>query len=80
MPEACPSDSKTPFENPTYIPAIIIRIVGVRHFGVVSNTISVEKIPNYFTKWVEAKPLATITKKKVEGMVWKDIICHFGIP
>ena len=35
---------------------------------------------DYFTKWVEAEPLATITEKKVEGMVWKDIICRFGIP
>ena len=29
---------------------------------------------------MEAEPLATITEKKVEGMVWKDIIYHFGIP
>ena len=35
---------------------------------------------DYFTKWVEAEPLATITEKKVEGMVWKDIIYRFGIP
>ncbi|XP_052189925.1 uncharacterized protein LOC127799739 [Diospyros lotus] len=35
---------------------------------------------DYFTKWVEAEPLATITEKKVEGMVWKDIICRFGMP
>ncbi|XP_052208820.1 uncharacterized protein LOC127812465 [Diospyros lotus] len=35
---------------------------------------------DYFTKWVEAEPLATITEKKVEGMIWKDIICRFGIP
>ena len=26
---------------------------------------------NYFTKWVEAEPLATITEKNVEGMVRK---------
>ncbi|XP_052206772.1 uncharacterized protein LOC127811099 [Diospyros lotus] len=35
---------------------------------------------DYFTKWVEAEPLATITEKKVEGVIWKDIICRFGIP
>ena len=35
---------------------------------------------DYFTKWVEPEPLATITEKKVEGMVWKDIICRFSIP
>ena len=35
---------------------------------------------DYFTKWVEAEPLATITEKKVDGMVWNDIICFFNIP
>ena len=35
---------------------------------------------DYFTKWVEAEPLATITSKKIEEMVWKNIICRFGLP
>ena len=35
---------------------------------------------DYFTKWVEAEPLATITSKKVESMVWQNIICRFGLP
>ena len=35
---------------------------------------------DYFTKWVEAEPLATITEKNVRGFVWKMIICRFGIP
>ena len=30
---------------------------------------------DYFTKWVEAKPLATITEKNVRSFVWKSIIC-----
>ena len=34
---------------------------------------------DYFTKWVEAEPLATITEKNVRGFVWKAIICRFGI-
>ena len=37
-------------------------------------------VTDYFTKWVEAEPLATITKKKVERMVWKDIIFRFSVP
>ncbi len=28
----------------------------------------------YFTKWVEAEPLATITEKNIRGFVWKAII------
>ena len=30
---------------------------------------------DYFNKWVEAKPLATITEKNVRSFVWKSIIC-----
>ena len=35
---------------------------------------------DYFTKWVEAEPLATITKHKVRNFVWRSIICRFGVP
>ncbi|CAL9012268.1 unnamed protein product, partial [Prunus brigantina] len=34
---------------------------------------------DYFTKWVEAKALATITAARVEDFVWTDICCRFGI-
>ena len=30
---------------------------------------------DYFTKWVEFKALATITKKNVRKFVWRNIIC-----
>ena len=35
---------------------------------------------DYFTKWVEVEPLATITEKNVQSFVWESIICLFGIP
>jgi len=35
---------------------------------------------DYFTKWVEAKSLATITAQQIQQFVWKDIICRYGIP
>ena len=35
---------------------------------------------DYFTKWVEAEPLATITKKSICLFVWRNIICRYGIP
>ena len=35
---------------------------------------------DYFTKWVEAEALATITEKNVGSFVWRCIICRFGIP
>uniref|UniRef100_A0A2N9IZ99 Uncharacterized protein n=1 Tax=Fagus sylvatica TaxID=28930 RepID=A0A2N9IZ99_FAGSY len=35
---------------------------------------------DYFTKWVEAEPLATITERNIQNFVWKTVICRFGIP
>ncbi|RDX78898.1 Tf2-6, partial [Mucuna pruriens] len=35
---------------------------------------------DYFTKWVEAEPVATITAEKVKRFFWKKIICRYGLP
>ena len=35
---------------------------------------------DYFTKWVEAKPLAKIRQQNVKNFVWKSILCRFGVP
>ena len=35
---------------------------------------------DYFTKWVEAEPLATITEAKTSNFLWRNVICRFGIP
>ena len=35
---------------------------------------------DYFTKWVEAEVLATITKKNVRSFVWRNIVCRYRIP
>ena len=35
---------------------------------------------DYFTKWAEAEPLATITSKRVLEFFVKIIICRFGLP
>jgi hypothetical protein len=34
----------------------------------------------YFTKWIEAKPLAKITSSTLISFVWQRIICRFGVP
>ncbi|XP_022889077.1 uncharacterized protein LOC111404514 [Olea europaea var. sylvestris] len=34
---------------------------------------------NYFTKWVEAEPLAKITEANTTKFIWKNIICRFSI-
>jgi len=34
----------------------------------------------YFTKWIEAKPLINITSETIRKFFWQNIICRFGVP
>ena len=34
----------------------------------------------YFTKWIEAKPLVNITSESARKFFWQNIICRFGVP
>ncbi|GKD86356.1 reverse transcriptase domain-containing protein, partial [Tanacetum coccineum] len=35
---------------------------------------------DYFTKWIEAKPMATITGNQIKKFVWDNIVCRFVLP
>jgi len=35
---------------------------------------------DYFTKWIEAEPLVSISAKNMQNFVWKSIVCRFGVP
>nr|GEU39734.1 reverse transcriptase domain-containing protein [Tanacetum cinerariifolium] len=35
---------------------------------------------DYFTKWIEAKVVATITGSQVKNFVWDNIVCRLGLP
>ncbi|GJU39148.1 reverse transcriptase domain-containing protein [Tanacetum coccineum] len=35
---------------------------------------------DYFTKWIEAKAVATISGSQVKKFVWDNIVCCFGLP
>ncbi|GJX14366.1 reverse transcriptase domain-containing protein [Tanacetum coccineum] len=35
---------------------------------------------DYFTKWIEAKAVATISGGQVKKFVWDNIMCRFGLP
>jgi hypothetical protein len=37
-------------------------------------------IVEYFTRWIEAKPLATSTSESVKKFFWQNIVCRFGVP
>jgi transposase InsO family protein len=34
----------------------------------------------YFSKWVEVKPLLSITSAKIKKFFWQNIVCRFGVP
>jgi hypothetical protein len=34
----------------------------------------------YFTKWIEARSVATITSVTIRKFFWQQIICRFGVP
>ncbi|GJU99069.1 reverse transcriptase domain-containing protein [Tanacetum coccineum] len=37
-------------------------------------------VVDYFTKWIEAKPVTTITISQVKKFIWDNIVCGFGLP
>jgi hypothetical protein len=44
--------------------------------GNYTNAVAVE----YFSKWVEAKPLLSITSVTIQKFFWQNIVCRFGVP
>ncbi|XP_022880395.1 uncharacterized protein LOC111397623 [Olea europaea var. sylvestris] len=36
-------------------------------------------VVEYFTKWVEAESLATLSEPKLRSFIWKSIVCRFGV-
>jgi len=35
---------------------------------------------DYFTKWIEAKPLATIIGLQIKKFLWEKIVLRYGLP
>jgi hypothetical protein len=33
----------------------------------------------YFTKWIEARAVSTITSKTAQKFFWQNIVCRFGV-
>ncbi|RDY08814.1 Tf2-8, partial [Mucuna pruriens] len=36
-------------------------------------------VVDYFTKWIEAEPVTTISAERIKPFYWKKIICRFGL-
>ena len=74
-----PPEEITPIISPWPFAQWGLDIMGPFPVGTKQAKILVVAI-DYFTKWVEAEPLATISEKNVKCFVWKAVICRFGIP
>ncbi|XP_050258937.1 uncharacterized protein LOC126703927 [Quercus robur] len=74
-----PSEYLTPMVAPWPFAQWGLDILGPFPLGVRQMKFLVVGI-DYFTKWVEAEPLAHITQQNVKNFVWKNIVCRFGVP
>ena len=86
--DQCQHFNNVPRQSPEYLTLMMaswpfaqwgLDILGPLPLGTRQMKFLVVRI-DYFTKWVEAKPLAKITQQNVKNFVWKNIICRFGVP
>nr|KYP44428.1 Gypsy retrotransposon integrase-like protein 1 [Cajanus cajan] len=35
---------------------------------------------DYFSNWIEAEPVVTISAEKVRAFLWKNVVCRYGVP
>ena len=74
-----PSEYLTPMMAPWPFAQWGLDILGPFPIGIRQMKFLVVGI-DYFTKWVEAEPLTSITQQNVKNFVWKNIVCRFGVP
>ena len=74
-----PSEELTPMTAPWPFAQWGLDIMGPFPIGVRQLKFLVIGI-DYFTKWMEAEALATITENNIRSFVWRNIICRFRIP
>jgi hypothetical protein len=84
MPEHIPSPMKTFGCSTTHPTHLAITKMGHGSYRTAATFAGVNKFAvvaiEYFTRWIEAKPLATITLEIVKKFFWQNIICGFGVP
>lgn len=73
-----PRETMTPISSPYPFTQWGIDIMGPFPLGKKQLRFLIDTI-DYFTKWIEAKLVTTITEAKVTSFVWKNIIYRFGV-
>jgi hypothetical protein len=80
----CQGSETTFIPNATDSAHLVIAKMGTRLIGTTSTSPREFEIccgsSGVFLKWIEAKPLATITSTTVQKFFWQNIICRFGVP
>jgi hypothetical protein len=76
-----PSSVSTNLANHTLM---VVAEMGIDIVGPLTTTQGNYKfavvVVEYFTKWVEVKPLVNIAATRLKRFFWQNIICHFGVP
>jgi hypothetical protein len=55
------------------------RYCGQTHTNQGNYTFTIVAV-EYFTKWVEMKPVTNITSATIHNFFWQNIICRYGVP
>jgi hypothetical protein len=81
----CARDQKQPSSLTQLIqPTCLLQRWGLHFLGPLppaqGNLKYVVVAVEYFSKWIEAKPLATITSVTVQKFFWQNIVCRFRVP
>ena len=74
-----PSEQMTPMDGPWPFAQWGVDIIGPLPTGKGQNRFAIVAV-DYFTKWVEVEPLATITEKQTTKFLWRNIIYRYRLP
>ncbi|KAJ8632913.1 hypothetical protein MRB53_026249 [Persea americana] len=74
-----PAQDLSPLSSPWPFAQWGLDIVGPLHRTPGSKRLLIVAT-DYFTKWVEAEPLSSLTELDTKNFVWKNIITRFGTP
>lgn len=65
-------------------PHLASTMVGPRHSGPLPTAQGNLKfafiVVEYFTKWIQARAISTITAKTTQMFFWQNLLCHFKVP
>ncbi|RDX84101.1 hypothetical protein CR513_34910, partial [Mucuna pruriens] len=76
MPKICKCECGAPKAAALHHLALDISQMGRGHLGTILTR---PRSIDYFTKWIEVEPIATILAERIKRFYWKKIICRFGL-